>query len=88
MIKNDSIIDMALQENQAIGFVQLYHFYSSVSMKSMYLLNDLFVNSKHHNKGIDETLVNRVKNSCKSLNNKGLSIQTAFNNPTQQLCEL
>ena len=87
MIKSDSIIYIAYDNEKAIGFMQLYPLFSSVSMKPMYLLNDLFVNSKYRGQGIGETLINRAKHLCQSENNKGLAIQTAFDNPAQQLYE-
>ena len=85
MIKNDSIIYIAYENDEAIGFTQLYPLFSSVSMRSMYMLNDLFVNSNHRGQGIGEALINRAKHLCQSENNKGLAIQTAIDNPAQQL---
>ncbi|TXE17413.1 GNAT family N-acetyltransferase [Psychroserpens burtonensis] len=85
MIRDDSIIYIANDNDKAIGFAQLYPLFSSVSMQPMYLLNDLFVSSKHRSQGIGEALVNRAKHLCVSENNKGLAIQTAFNNPAQHL---
>nr|WP_321244484.1 GNAT family N-acetyltransferase [uncultured Psychroserpens sp.] len=87
MIKGDSIIYIAYDKEKAIGFMQLYPLFSSVSMKPMYMLNDLFVNSKYRGQGIGETLINRAKHLCQSENNKGLAIQTAFDNPAQHLYE-
>ena len=87
MVKNDSIIYMAYDNDEAIGFTQLYPLFSSVSMKPIYMLNDLFVNSKYRGQGIGEALINRAKRLCQSENNKGLAIQTAFDNPAQELYE-
>ncbi|WP_296313937.1 hypothetical protein [Winogradskyella sp. UBA3174] len=39
--KKDAILFIAYIENDAVGFIQLYPLLSSVSMKSMYLLNAL-----------------------------------------------
>jgi len=85
MMKNDSIIYIAYDNNKAIGFTQLYPLFPSVSMRSMYMLNDLFVKSNHRGQGIGEALINRAKHLCQSENNKGLVIQTAVDNPAQQL---
>ncbi len=87
LIQNDSTIFVALINNVAIGFTQLYPLYSSVSMQSMYLLNDLYVDKNHRGKGIGESLIERAKLYCKSLNYKGLAIQTAHDNPAQHLYE-
>nr|WP_321224669.1 GNAT family N-acetyltransferase [uncultured Psychroserpens sp.] len=87
MVKNDSIIYLAYENDLAVGFTQLYPLFSSVSMKPMYMLNDLFVSSTHRGQGIGEALIDRAKLLCKSENNKGLAIQTAFDNPAQRLYE-
>ncbi|WP_298756502.1 GNAT family N-acetyltransferase [uncultured Psychroserpens sp.] len=87
IVKNDSIIYIAYVNDEAAGFTQLYPLLSSVSMKPMYLLNDLYVHSKFRGQGIGEALINRAKHLCQSENNKGMAIQTAFDNPAQQLYE-
>ncbi|MFD2918047.1 GNAT family N-acetyltransferase [Psychroserpens luteus] len=87
MIKNDSIIYIAYDNDEAVGFTQLYPLFSSVSIKPMYMLNDLFVSSTHRGQGIGEALIERAKQLCQTENNKGLAIQTAFNNPAQHLYE-
>jgi GNAT superfamily N-acetyltransferase len=87
MVKDDSIIYIAYDNDEAIGFTQLYPLFSSVSMKPMYILNDLFVSSTYRGQGVGEALINRAKQLCKSENNKGLAIQTAFDNPAQHLYE-
>jgi len=83
----DAIIFMAYDNDKAIGFTQLYPLHSSVSMQSMYLLNDLFVDSDYRGQGIGEALIEKAKQLCITENNKGLAIQTAFDNPAQHLYE-
>ncbi|WP_204345472.1 GNAT family N-acetyltransferase [Psychroserpens algicola] len=87
ILEEDSIIYIAYIDEEAVGFTQLYPLFSSVSMTSMYLLNDLYVDAKHRGKGIGEALINRAKQLCQSEHNKGLAIQTAFDNPAQHLYE-
>lgn len=83
----DSIIFLAYIDNKAVGFTQLYPLNSSVSMQPMYLLNDLFVDANYRGQGIGEALIEKAKQFCVSENNKGLAIQTAFDNPAQYLYE-
>tara|TARA_R110002049_G_scaffold31786_4_gene106950 strand:+ start:763 stop:1203 length:441 start_codon:yes stop_codon:yes gene_type:complete len=85
--KEDAVIFMAYINDRAIGFTQLYPLHSSVSMKPMYLLNDLFVDSNYRGKGIGQALIKEAKALCISENNKGLAIQTAFDNKAQHLYE-
>ncbi|SDS55437.1 Ribosomal protein S18 acetylase RimI [Formosa sp. Hel1_31_208] len=87
LIHNDSIIYLAYHDDKAVGFTQLYPLFSSVAMKSMYLLNDLYVDTNYRGQGIGKALINRAKHLCHSENNKGLAIQTAHDNPAQHLYE-
>ena len=84
---NESIIYMAYINDEAVGFTQLYPLFSSVSMKHLYLLNDLYVKSIHRNKGIGEALINKAKELCVAQQNKGLALQTGVDNPAQKLYE-
>ncbi|MBT8245813.1 MAG: GNAT family N-acetyltransferase [Winogradskyella sp.] len=56
--KEDSVIFIAYINQQPVGFTQLYHLFSSVSMQQLYLLNDLFVLGNYRGKGIGEALIN------------------------------
>lgn len=84
---NESIIYLAYINDEAVGFTQLYPLFSSVSMKHLYLLNDLYVKSNHRNKGIGEALINKAKALCEKQQNKGLALQTGTDNPAQKLYE-
>ena len=83
----ESTIFIAYSNHDAIGFTQLYPLFSSASMQPMYVLNDLFVDSNYRNKGVGNVLIQAAKNLCTKNNNKGLAIQTAYNNPAQHLYE-
>lgn len=83
--QHDSVIYVASIEDKAVGFTQLYPLWSSVSMQPMYLLNDLYVDKSYRGKGIGKALIEQAKQLCKDENNKGLAIQTAFDNPAQNL---
>ncbi|NHF59333.1 GNAT family N-acetyltransferase [Flavobacteriaceae bacterium TP-CH-4] len=87
MSRNESVIFLALDEQEAVGFTQLYTTFSSVSMERVFILNDLFVLNSHRKKGIGEALLNRAKTHCKERGYKGLALETATNNPAQQLYE-
>ncbi|WP_317045765.1 GNAT family N-acetyltransferase [Hanstruepera ponticola] len=82
---NDSIIYLAQINNQVVGFTQLYPLFSSVSLQPILLLNDLYVDRNYRNKGIGEALISKAKAYCKDHKLKGLSIQTALDNPAQHL---
>ena len=46
MKRKESVIFVAEERDELIGFTQLFPIFSSVSMKRTWLLNDLFVNEK------------------------------------------
>lgn len=85
--KKESVIFLALEEDIGVGFTQLYPTYSSVSMQKFYVLNDLFVSEEHRNKGIGERLLHQAKMFTADFKLKGLALETASDNPAQQLYE-
>lgn len=85
LTKHDSVIYIAYIENIPVGFTQLYFLLSSVSMKPMLLLNDLYIDEIHRGKGIGNSLMNKAKTLCKEKEYKGIIIQTEHTNPAQHL---
>ena len=86
--KKDSVIFIAFDENnQGIGFTQLYPTFSSVSMQRSYILNDLFVSEKGRGKGIGEAILNVAKQFAIQKGSKGLTLETDSDNPAQKLYE-
>ncbi|WP_297793501.1 GNAT family N-acetyltransferase [uncultured Eudoraea sp.] len=83
----DSVIFIAYFNNTPAGFVQLFSSFSTVSLKPLYILNDLYVSHEYRKKGIGELLLNRAQDHCKFMGYKGLSLETATNNPAQKLYE-
>ncbi len=82
-----SIVLIAFWAGEAVGFTQLYTTYSSVSLQSFYILNDLYVKPEFRGKGIGEGLLTEAKKVCKSSQFKGLALETAMDNPAQVLYE-
>ena len=87
-LKNkESVLFLAYYNNIPAGFTQLYPVFSSVSLQSFYILNDLYVTHNFRGKGIGEALLNEAKNLCRIEQCKGLSLETAIDNPAQKLYE-
>jgi GNAT superfamily N-acetyltransferase len=87
-IKNkDSTIFVAFYNGSPAGFTQLYSSFSSVSLKPIFVLNDLYVYKEFRKKSIGEELLKTAKDYCKLLDYKGLALETAINNPAQKLYE-
>ncbi len=86
--KKDSTIFLALDENgNGLGFTQLYPSFSSVSMQRTYILNDLYVSKAARGKGVGESLLEHAKAFAKQQGAKGLTLETAVDNPAQKLYE-
>jgi len=89
MRAKDSVIFLALDESgKGLGFVQLYPSFSSVGMKRMWILNDLFVDSLARRQGIAEGLVRQCVRLAQETKSQGLMLETAADNtPAQKLYE-
>ena len=73
---NESIIFISKEKENYTGFVQCYPIFSSVSMKRLWLLNDLFVRQEFRGKGISKQLIDRCKRLAKETGAKGLMLET------------
>ncbi|MBK8551833.1 MAG: GNAT family N-acetyltransferase [Ignavibacteria bacterium] len=84
--KNESVIFLAMDEdtNKGMGFVQLYPAFSSVSMKRLWILNDLFVHENYRKQGVAEALIEKAKELVRESNAKGLILETHLSNVNAQ----
>lgn len=82
--QNESVIFIAFDENNAVGFTQLYPIFSSVSMRRAWLLNDLYVSNNQRTKGAGTLLLEAAKNLGVETNSKWLLLETANDNTTAQ----
>lgn len=78
--KEESVIFIALDKNIYTGFTQLYPCFSSVGLKKIWILNDLFVSAEHRQKGIARALINHVIEYSKSTGRKKVVLSTAYDN--------
>ena len=84
--KKDSVIFMVLDDDgNGLGFTQLYPSFSSVFMQRIYILNDLFVSEKARYQGVGEALMEQAKQFARKMESKGLTLETAIDNPAQNL---
>ena len=80
LMRNESVIFLALDENEAVGFTQLYPVFSSVSMRKAWLLNDLFVHASARGKGAGSLLLEAAKQLGRETDSKFLMLQTQNDN--------
>ena len=85
--RNESVIFVALDEekNQGIGFVQLYPSFSSVNMKRMWILNDLFVDENYRKQGVAEALIETSRQLAIKSNSSGIVLETQISNKHAQM---
>lgn len=81
-IRNEeSVILMAIDnQDNCVGFTQLYPLFSSTRMKRLWLLNDLFVDPAYRGRGFSIALINEAKLLCKRANAAGIILETAKTN--------
>lgn len=88
MRKRDSVIYLARGEvggrTIALGFTQLYPTYSSVSMKRLWILNDLYVAPPGRRRGVARALIDSARKLAVDTQAKGLVLETAIDNLTAQ----
>jgi GNAT superfamily N-acetyltransferase len=84
MKRKESVIFVAEERKELIGFTQLFPIFSSVSMKRTWLLNDLYVDEKARGKGTATQLLNAAKEFGIETGSKWLLLQTASDNFTAQ----
>ncbi|MEM8999916.1 MAG: GNAT family N-acetyltransferase [Bacteroidota bacterium] len=83
----ETVIFLAFDKHEPIGFTQLYKTFSSVSLQPFFILNDLFVKPGVRKKGVGKALLEKAKSYCIQLKYKGLALETAIDNPAQKLYE-
>lgn len=84
MKRKESVIFVAEQGDELIGFTQLFPIFSSVSMQRTWLLNDLYVNERSRGIGAATALLKAAKEFGAETGSKWLLLQTAADNFTAQ----
>jgi ribosomal protein S18 acetylase RimI-like enzyme len=89
-IKNkESEIFFASQNGEIVGFVQLYYSFSSVGMRKIVILNDLYVALEARKRGVAKALIQKVKDFCKTNKITKITLSTQKNNESaKRLYEL
>ncbi|MBM7845533.1 GNAT family N-acetyltransferase [Herpetosiphon giganteus] len=77
---SESIIFLAQTPEAGVGFCQLYPSFSSVSMRRIWILNDLFVAEHARGQGVASGLLNAARDWAISTKSKGLVLETEVTN--------
>jgi len=83
---DQSVIFLALVKKKPSGFTQLYPSYTSVSMRKIWILNDLFVEKDARGLGVGKKLIKSATEFARQTGAKKLTLATARDNiPAQKL---
>src|SRR2546426_2495476 len=83
--RDESVIYLAYPgTREAAGFTQLYPSFSSVSLKPLWILNDLFVRSDVRRGGVGRALLERARQHAVETGAKGLVLSTGATNEAAQ----
>lgn len=85
--RKESRVLVAERAHQAVGFVQLYPLYSSISLGPIYVLNDLFVEPSSRRHRVGASLLRASRELGESAGAHYLELSTAVDNPAQRLYE-
>jgi GNAT superfamily N-acetyltransferase len=81
--REESVIFLAVDGeggNEVLGFTQLYPSFSSVSVRRLWILNDLFVRPGLRRGGVGRRLLERARAWAIETDAKGLMLATAVSN--------
>jgi ribosomal protein S18 acetylase RimI-like enzyme len=84
LTNEESVVFMAHDGDNSHGFVQLYPSFSSVNMKRIWVLNDLFVKEQTRGKGVGEKLLKQAIEFAKKTGAIGIFLETAKENVIAQ----
>ena len=86
--EGDSVIFLAVVEEDVAGFVQMYPTFSSVSTARVWILNDLFVAQKARRCGVGRALLEHAADWARRNGALRLRLETAVDNlPAKALYE-
>lgn len=80
----ESVIYIALDGETPLGFTQLYPSFSSVSLKRLWILNDLFVVPDARGKRVGEALIGAAMDLARQSGSSGVQLETAHTNLSGQ----
>jgi len=79
--KNESEIFICSdEEDNQMGFTQLYPYFTSVGMKQAWILNDLFVKEEFRKRGVAEALIHAVKKFASETGAAYVMLETHISN--------
>ena len=84
----ESVIFLAVDGEEGLGFAQIYPTFESLQMKRWWILYDLFVTPSARGEGIARALMDQASSFAQAAGAAGMALSTAVDNkPAQALYE-
>ena len=80
----ESVLFLAFDRDEPVGFTQLYPSFSSVSLARTFILNDLFVVPSHRRTGVGSELLRAAVEHARSLSAVRVTLNTDIQNTPAQ----
>lgn len=80
--RKESFLFAAYLNDKVVGFTQVYPTFSSVGMKEIYVLNDLFIDTNFRRLGVGKALIQHVKKFAQTNKVDTVILETSSNNST------
>ena len=84
ILLGESVVYLARTQDGALGFTQLYPTFSSLSLKRLWVLSDLFVIPEARGRRVGEALLNAAIGLARATDAAGLVLETAHDNVSGQ----
>jgi ribosomal protein S18 acetylase RimI-like enzyme len=78
--KDESVIFIAIGNHTCLGFTQLYPSFSSVYLKHIWKLNDLYISEHARNMGIGQKLLEAAREHALRTESKNIILETDWDN--------
>lgn len=80
LINNESVIFLAYSEGKPIGFTQLYPSFTTLGLRKLWILNDLYIEKSYRGNGVGKILIDTVINFASNDGAFRVDIKTEHNN--------
>jgi len=85
--KGEAVVFLAESNGTAVGFTLLYPLFSSLSLRPVWVLNDLYVRPDARRTGVGAALLRHARQFAHDTGAEYLTLETARDNPAQRLYE-
>ncbi|KQX73775.1 MULTISPECIES: GNAT family N-acetyltransferase [Aeromicrobium] len=84
IVRDESIVLLGLDDDEVVGFAQIYPSFSSTRLSRIWVLNDLFVVEHARGTGVVDELLNTVASMAAAAGADAVELSTAHTNTRAQ----